>query len=212
MRVVIVDDQELTRLGVRTVLSGDDSISVVGETALGEEAADLCSETDADVVVLDLRLGPINGLELVPWINSTTHSSVLMLSAYLDRAYMRRARELGAMGYVHKDAAARVLRQAVVSVASGQHYFSNEQRLPSRRASHTPEYGDSSALLPRRLTSREHEVLQKIAAGETDKQIAAELGLSIRTVQSHVRGLLAKLGARNRTEAALLAQRAKEVV
>lgn len=207
VRIVIVDDHQLAREGLKSVLA-DDGLAVVGEAASGEEAVALVKRLVPDVVLMDVRLGPgIDGLEATRRIAALgLPSRVIMLSLHDMPAYVREALAAGAAGYVLKDASIAELRGAVRQVMAGQSVMplgliNAALREPAQAA----RPADAVA----GLTPREHEVLDLVAEGLTNKEIARRLDVSPATVKAHVERIIAKLGVSDRTQAAVLAARAR---
>lgn len=206
VRILIVDDHQLAREGLKAVLS-DDGFEVVGEAASGEDAVAMVGALEPDVVLMDVRLGPgIDGLEATRRIAALGLSSrVIMLSLHDVPAYVREALSAGAGGYVLKDASIAELRGAVGQVMAGQSVIplgliSAIMRDDKREAR------PAEALAA--LTLREREVLELVAQGQTNKEIARQLAVSPATIKAHVERIIAKLGVADRTQAAVLVARA----
>jgi DNA-binding NarL/FixJ family response regulator len=196
IRVVIVDDHALVREGTRQILEMAPDLDVVGVAGSAEEALEILAARPADVAIVDINLPGLSGLDLAReaaqrWPN--VH--VLILSAFDEHAYVTEALELGVSGYLLKTTSGRELIDAVRAVADGIFVLDRavSQRLIRRRR-RGPE-----ALTA--LTRRETDVLELLARGRSNKQIAATLSLGLRTVESHVSNLLGKLGVSSRTEA-----------
>lgn len=201
-RILIVDDHPLAREGLKAVLAGA-GFAIAGEAASGEEAVDLARHLSPDVVLMDVRLGPgIDGLEATRRIAALgLPARVLMLTLHDNPAYVREALAAGAAGYVLKDTGIEDLRAAIGQVLSGQTAIplglvnaALRQRAPNRTA-------DAVSA----LTTRERGVLDLVARGMTNKEIARELAISPATVKAHVERIIAKLGVADRTQAAVLA-------
>lgn len=206
VRILIVDDHQLAREGLKAVLS-DDDFEVVGEAASGEEAVALVAELEPDVVLMDVRLGPgIDGLEATRRIAALgLPSRVIMLSLHDVPAYVREALSAGAGGYVLKDASITELRGAVGQVMAGQSV------IPLGLISAVMREGEREARPAEALatlTLREREVLELVAEGQTNKEIARQLAISPATIKAHVERIIAKLGVTDRTQAAVLVARA----
>ncbi len=198
VRVAVVDDHSLVREGTVQLLEQEADLQVVGQAGSGEEALTLLDALDPDVVLIDVSLPGMSGLELARRVvQRGLHCRVLVVSAYDDYGYVTEALEVGAGGYLLKTASARELVDAVRAVADGIVVLDAgvSIRLGRRRRS-GPDRPSSAA-----LTGREGEVLVLLARGRSNKQIAAELALGLRTVESHVSSVLAKLGVSSRTEA-----------
>lgn len=205
VRILIVDDHQLAREGLKAVLSAD-GFEIVAEAANGEDAVALAGQLIPDVVLMDVRLGPgIDGLEATRRIAALgLPTRVLVLSLHEMPAYVREALAAGASGYVLKDASIVELRGAVAQVMAGQSVIPlNLINAAMREQDRAPDPADATAL----LTAREREVLDLVATGQTNKEIARTLGVSPATVKAHVERIIAKLGVSDRTQAAVLAAR-----
>ena len=202
-RLLIVDDHQLAREGLRAVLV-DSGYDVVGLAATGEEAVDLTAQLLPDVVLMDVRLGPgIDGLEATRQITAMgLQCRVLMLTLHDMPAYVREALTAGAAGYVLKDAAIGELKAAIAQVMAGQSAIPLGLVNAAMRAAPLP---GRDADLSHLLTSREQEVIDLVAKGQTNKEIARELAISPATVKVHVERIIGKLGVADRTQAAVLA-------
>lgn len=202
-RILIVDDHQLAREGLSAVLS-QGGYDIVGLAASGEEAIELATRLEPDIVLMDVRLGDgIDGLEATRRIVAEgLPSRVIMLTLHETPAYVREALSAGAAGYVLKEAAIEELRSAIDQVMAGHSALPIELLNAAMRG---------NAPTPRRerldqiLTRRELEVVERIALGLTNKQIARELDISPATVKVHVERLIGKLGVADRTQAAVLA-------
>lgn len=208
VRILIVDDHQLAREGLKAVLS-DDGFAVVGEAASGDEAVALVTRLVPDVVLMDVRLGPgIDGLEATRRIAALgLPSRVIMLSLHDLPAYVREALGAGASGYVLKDASIAELRGAVSQVMAGQSV------IPLGLINAVMRGGEREprpAEVLSTLTQREREVLDLVAEGLTNKEIARQLAVSPATVKAHVERIIAKLGVADRTQAAVLVARAEQ--
>lgn len=204
MRILIADDHELTRAGLRAVFEREADLQVVAEAATAEAAVARCADGDVDVAVLDVRFGPgMNGLEAARRILAGSAARVLLLTLHDTPEYVRSALAAGATGYVLKDAGREDLLHAVRAVGAGR------TALPQGllRMAVAPAAGPTADDLAR-LTPREREVLGLIAEGMTNKEIARNLGIGPGTVKAHVEKLIAKLGVSDRTQAAVFAARA----
>lgn len=194
VRVMLVDDHTLVREGIRHILAATPGIEVVAEAGDGTEALGRAAEARPDVVVLDLSLPGIGGLELTTRLRSALPGvKVLILSVHDHQEYVLGAVRAGAQGYLRKDTSPAELRAALQAVARGESYFSP----PVARHLTAAVRGDSLPEDPAgrlaRLTPREREVLAGIAAGETSRAIATRLGLSPRTVETYRESLARKL-------------------
>lgn len=204
MRVLIADDHELTRAGLRAVFEREADLKVVAEVATAEAAVARCAEGDVDVAVLDVRFGAgMNGLQAARHILAGSRARVLLLTLHDTPEYVRSALAAGATGYVLKDAGREDLLHAVRAVGAGRTALPQELLRMAVAPSSGPTTDDLA-----RLTPREREILGLIARGLTNKEIARDLGIGPGTVKSHVEKLIAKLGVADRTQAAVFAVRA----
>jgi len=204
MKLLIADDHELTRAGLRAVIDREPDLEVVAEVATAEEAVDRAAQGDLDLAVLDVRFGPgMNGLDAARKILETSRTRVLILTLHDTPEYVRSAVAAGATGFVLKDAGRLELLEAIRAVGSGRIALPGDllRRAVEPRAG--PHEDDLA-----RLTARERQVLALVARGLTNKAIARDLGIGPGTVKAHVEKVIAKLGVADRTEAAVFATRA----
>lgn len=201
IRVLIVDDHALVREGTVQLLERESDIAVVGQASTGVQANLLMDRLGVDVLLLDVNLPDISGLEVAK-LAALKHPTirVLIVSAYDDYAYVAEAIELGVSGYLLKTATGRELVDAVRTVAAGDFVLSGSvaMRFAGRRQSN---HGREEV----KLTPREVDILRLIGKGLSNKAIAGSLGLTLRTVEGYVSNVLAKLNVSSRTEAALYA-------
>lgn len=193
--ILLADDHMVVRQGLRALLSTEQDIEVVGEAETGREAVELTRQLNPDIVLMDIVMPSLNGLEAARQISKQSpNSKVLILSSYGDEEYVQRLDEIGACGYIIKQAAADDLLRAIREVQKGRKAFSpaiasrfqNSQRIGGPRAPGEPVPNNH-------LTPREAESLQLIAEGKTNKEIAAELGISAKTVEKHRQQVMNKL-------------------
>ena len=198
IRVLVVDDHAVVREGIRHVLSEGAGFTVVGEAQSGTEAIASAAQLRPNVVVLDISMPGGSGLHAVSEIVERVNGvRVLMLSVHEDVEYMIESVRAGAHGYLRKDSTPAELRDAVRALHSGQTYFSPAlaaQMADALRGG--KETKEKPARATDVLTAREREILVHIAQGKTNKEIAAELGISARTVEAHRDSLMRKLGIR----------------
>jgi DNA-binding NarL/FixJ family response regulator len=189
-----VDDHTVVRQGLRALLSQEEDIEVVGEAENGRQAVQMATKTTPDVVLMDVMMPLMNGLEGTRQVLKNVPSTkVLVLSSYCDDDYVQQLTEVGASGYVIKQTAADNLMLAIREVQKGNAFFSPTvaKRLRDRCRQ---AFADGQPLKRNvELTSREAEVLQLIAEGLPNKQIAGELGISIKTVEKHRQQVMNKL-------------------
>lgn len=204
MRVVLADDHRVVREGLRWMLGQHDDISVVGEASDGEELLEFLAGQEVDVVLLDLRMPGLGGLETLERLQAQFPSvRVVVLTMHDEPGYVRRAIELGAAGYLLKNAGEDELVQALSAVMEGHAYLQGEitrSFLDDVAGRGAP--GPQSSLSPREL-----EVLQLVADGLENKQIARRLGVSEATVKTYLKSVFTALGVNGRAEAAAMGLR-----
>ena len=205
IRVLIADDHEVVRTGIRSVLQTDPNIEVVGEATDGEETVRLALELSPDMVLLDIRMPGNDGLNALGRIKLERPSMpILVLSTYDNPTYVARAVALGANGYLMKTAKNEEVLAAINRVARGESIWTREELRRVTGALATPRLSDDIEVP---LTRRESEVLRQLAHGLTNKEIAQALGISYETVKEHVQHILRKVGVADRTQAAVWAVR-----
>jgi len=193
--VLLAEDHDIVREGLRSLLELSGDFQVVGEASNGRQAVDLVKKLKPTVVVMDIAMPLLNGFEATRQILlAAPATKVLVLSAHSDDEYVAHMAEVGASGYLVKQNSGQVLVHAVKEVASGRPYFSPSilKRVENAERK-SRESGAASGKVTRPLTSREAEVLQLVAEGAANKQVAAELGISIKTVEKHRQQLMDKL-------------------
>jgi DNA-binding NarL/FixJ family response regulator len=203
-RIVIADDHELARAGLRSMLAGEPGIELVGEATNGREAVERCRELRPDLVLLDVRMPEMDGMAATRAIKAEApHTAVLIVTMYENPEYLMEALRAGAAGYVLKDASRQELLATVRKVLRGEGSLNNNlaTRLLQRLACEGAVA--PSPLSP--LTRRELEVLQLLAQGKTNREIGVQLVVSPGTVKVHVERILAKLNVADRTQAAVRA-------
>jgi two-component system, NarL family, response regulator len=195
--VVIVDDHPVVRDGLCAMISAEADIVVAADVGTGAEALDIISKLRPAVVLMDLLLPDIGGAEVIRRVCSTSSDTAfIVLTTVAGDEEIYRALEAGARGYLFKDMARKDLIHAIRAVAKGQRYIPSQ--VGSRIAENLPRPG---------LTAREIEVLQFVAAGQRNKEIAYQLGVSEATINAHVKHILEKLNASDRTQAVTTALR-----
>lgn len=205
---MIADDHGIVRAGLKLLLERTPDVQVVGEAADGREAVRMAAELDPDVAIIDIAMPLLNGIEATAQIGrENPRVAVIILSMHADESYVLRALNAGARGYLLKDSADDDLERAVTTVVAGRPFFSpavahamlaDYMRLMRERG-----VQDSYEL----LTEREREVLQLLAEGRSNKEVAAVLNLSPYTVESHRNNLMQKLGLHNIADLVLYAVR-----
>jgi DNA-binding NarL/FixJ family response regulator len=208
MKILLADDHKVLRSGLRRILEEQPDLEVVGEASDGREAVDLATSLQPDIVVMDIAMPQMNGMEATRQIVlRNPRTNVLILSMYSDENYIVQVLRAGARGYLLKDSAEEELINAVRSVNAGQPFFSpriakllvgdSMQRLRDEAASDTYEL----------LTPREREVLQLIAEGKSNKEVASALFVSPTTIETHRARIMDKLDLHSTAEIVLYAVR-----
>lgn len=204
IRVLLADDHAVVRKGIREFLEVDSRLNVIAEAEDGEQAVALALEFEPDVAVLDIQMPRHSGIEATRLLRAAgLECAILILSAYDDEPFVRKALQAGANGYILKTAKPQELIEAVHSVRKGQSVLDHQPALLP--APNSLEMAASAAVM---LSARESEVLQLVAQGFTNKAIAAQLSISDRTVQGHLASIFDKLGAQSRTDAVMMALKA----
>lgn len=219
IRVLIVDDQSLIRVGIQTLLSRKPDIEVVGEASNGEDALRQIEALDPDVVLMDIRMPGMDGVEATRQLaQRQARAGIIILTTFQDDANVFSALAAGARGYLLKDTDHKELAEAIRVVAAGRALIHPEiaaQVLAefSRLSTQSPARPSAPSRMLRDerlalLTSREMAVLRMLGSGRTNQEIGEQLAISIGTVKNHISNILSKLDVRDRTQAGLLAQQA----
>lgn len=202
IRVLLADDHDVVREGLRMFLGIDPELAVVGEAADGEEAVQLARQLRPDVVLMDLLMPVMDGITAIAAIrNALPETEIIALTSVLESDAVVRAVKAGAIGYLLKDTKAAELRRAIKAAASGQVQLAPQAVAYLLRKVQTPVAAHET------LTGREAEVLQRLAQGRSNKEIARDLQIGEDTVKTHVGHIFAKLNVQSRTQAVLCAMR-----
>ena len=206
LRVVIVDDHPMVREGLRSMLTGE-GVEVVGEAGTGADALRLVETAAPDLVLLDLGLPDMDGLALLPRLKAISRAAVLVVSMHADPAFVRRAVQAGAAGYVLKGVSRREFLGAIHAIREGESVL-DPALLQALVADGLPD-GGNGALAPSSapLTSIEREVLGLVAGGLTNREIGVRMRWSLATAKKYVQRILEKLDVSDRTQAAVEAVR-----
>ncbi len=205
--ILVVDDHAVVREGLRTFLGLQDGFEIVGEAADGEEAVEKAEQLDPDVILMDLVMPNRDGVSAMQVLKArASRSRVIVLTSVLEDDRLLPALEAGAAGYLLKNSQPAELARAVRAAHAGEAIIDPTvaARLVHALSERGPVAARDTTMLDH-LTGREHDVLMLIARGRSNKRIALELGISEKTVKTHVGHLLAKLGVTDRTQAAVLA-------
>jgi two-component system invasion response regulator UvrY len=204
IRVLLVDDHAVVRMGFRLLLQSTAEMSVIAEADCGEAACQLYLDVNPDVVVMDLAMPGMGGLEALRRIRARDpHAKVLTLSAHDAPMHARRALQEGALGFLSKRSAPEALLEAVSAVAAGRRYLDPE--LAQKLA--LAEFDGDAKSPVERLSEREFEVFIRLAGGATVQRIASDLNLSASTIGTHLYNIKQKLGVANQSELTLIAIR-----
>jgi DNA-binding NarL/FixJ family response regulator len=207
LRVLIVDDDNLMRAGLRAVLSSDARVEVVGEAADGREAIERTRRLDPDVVLMDVRMPNLDGIAATREIvGAAPRSRILMVTTFEDDDYVFGALDAGASGFLLKRTQPEQLIEAIHTIAAGESLLSpSVTRTVIKQMARRPQPDAAAARRLQGLTPRERDVLTVLARGRSNAEIAAVLVVEESTVKTHVKRILAKLGLRDRVQAVILA-------
>lgn len=214
IRILLVDDQTLLRRGLAGLLNRNADMQVVGEAENGEEAIRLVESLDPDVILMDVRMPVMDGVAATrELVKQGARAGVIILTTFDDDQYIYEGIAAGARGYLLKDAEYDELSQAIRVVAKGEALLQPQVTLRvlkefGRLAGQAPTKPakQQQAIISEPLTDREQEVLQLLASGASNQDIASKLYIGLGTVKHHVRAIFSKLGARDRVQAILIAQ------
>lgn len=196
IRILIADDHEVVRQGVRNILESDREIEICAEATSGRDAVALCEKNAPDVAILDISMPELNGIDAARQILKTQpRTKILIFTVHDAERLVYEVVEAGAHGYILKSDASRHLGTAVRTILEGRHYFSSqvsEVLFESFRSKGLPHArGEEDATKP---TNREREIIQLLAEGKSNKEVASSLGISVKTAESHRAAIMRKLG------------------
>ncbi len=199
IKVIIADDHAIVRAGLRTLITSEKDLSLIGEAAGGLEAIEKVHQFSPDVLVLDISMPDKDGIEVIRTLKEEGETcAILVLTVHEDEAMLRESIRFGAAGYILKHAAESELISAIRSVFRGELYI--HPKMIRSLLQPEPTTGAPELSTMEKLTTREEDVLKLIVQGYTNKQVADELGISIRTVEGHRANLTDKLGIRSRVD------------
>jgi DNA-binding NarL/FixJ family response regulator len=199
LRIFVVDDHAVVREGLKRLVEQQASLEFVGEASDGREATELIVDARPDIAVVDVSMPGLDGAQTTRMLKKLCpHVKVLALSVHEDRAYLRELFEAGASGYVVKRAAADELLHAIRTIAGNGVYV--DPRLAGTLVNSFVHGRANIATAPQKLTEREAKVLRRVAEGYSTKEIASELGLSIKTIETYKSRAMEKLGLRHRVD------------
>ena len=206
IKVLLVDDHEMVRIGLAAVLGTEDGIEVVGEAGNGQEGLRLAKAYEPDVVLMDLVMDGMDGIETTRrLLEQQPDCRVIVLTSFLDDEKMYPVIEAGAFSYLLKTSRANEIADAIRAAARGQSVL--ESQVASKMMNRFRRPAQTEAHPHEELTEREMEVLQLIAQGKSNQEIADELFIGIKTVKYHLTNMFSKLGVEDRTQAAIYAHR-----
>ncbi len=204
--VLIADDHSMVRQGLKQILELEQDIAVVSQASNGSEAVKLAKEYKPDIILMDINMPGSNGLQAIKELKQEKHpSKIIVLTIHEDREYLFKTLQMGAEGYVLKDAEPSVLIDAIRNVHSGQSYIQPNMTRELVKEFNRVTLHEKDKNEDNNLTSREIEVLELIAEGMINKEIAKQLYISEKTVKNHVSNIFKKLNVSDRTQAAIYA-------
>ena len=204
IKVLLVDDHEMVRIGLSAMLATEEDVEIVGEAASGEEALALAEAFRPDVVLMDLVMAGMDGIETTRrLVRLLPDCKVIVLTSYVDDEKVYPAMEAGAFGYLLKTSRAADITRAIRNAAEGRPTL--EPQVATKMISRFRRFGETPP--HEELTEREREVLRLVAKGKSNRDIAEELGIGIKTVKFHLSNIFAKLGVEDRTQAVVYAFR-----
>jgi DNA-binding NarL/FixJ family response regulator len=208
IRVLLADDHDLFRQGIRRLLEGSPDLEVVGEARTGQDTVRLVEELAPDIVLLDISMPALSGIDAARLIKTASpRTGIIILTVHADEEFLFEAIKAGAMGYLLKDASADELIRAIRVIYGGEGLLAPSMAAKvMREFARTHEVTDLARVLTP-LTHREVEILQHVAAGLANKEIAHKLSISERTVKNHLSNIMEKLHVNSRTQAAVYALR-----
>jgi len=215
IRVMIADDHSMVREGLTQLLELEDDIRVIAQAGDGEEALTKIVEFKPDIVLLDINMPKLNGLEVLKRLKDDhIKSQVIILTIHNEVEYLLKAVEIGVNGYVLKDSEADVLVKAIRAVSSGESYIQPNMATELYKKMNNKQDNEATQLINKqisRLTKREMEVLKLVTLGLLNKEIAHKLEISEKTVKNHVSNIFKKIEVSDRTQAAVFAIKNKIV-
>jgi two-component system, NarL family, response regulator NreC len=199
LRVLLADDHQMFREGLRTIVNAQTDMEVIGEADNGRTAVMLAQQVQPDVLVMDISMPKLNGLKATEQVKECCPTvQVLTLTRHADGGYLQQLLKAGASGYVLKRSASEELVRAIRAIATGQHYL--DPAVTNEVISSMAGRRMRTSVADQSLSSREEEVLRLIAAGYANKEIAAQLDLSVKTVEAHKANAMSKLGMKSRID------------
>ena len=200
LRIILADDHETIRDGLKLLVNSRSDMEVIGEADNGRTALQLADESSPDVVVMDISMPELNGLQATKKLKEKCpHVNVLILTRHTEPGYLRELLQAGASGYVLKQSKSEELIRAILAVAAGQTYL--DPAVTERAVTQLRESGqDARKVSDAKLTAREADVLRLIALGYVNKEVAVRLNLSVKTVEAHKSNAMNKMGMKSRVD------------
>lgn len=205
IRILVVDDHPTFRVGIRTVLTGDSSLELIGEAESGEQAIEMAKESQPDVILMDLRLPGINGFEAMRQILAESPHIAILVITMLDDSSIFTAMKAGARGYLLKESDPQVILNAIHTISNGNVIISPQNATRMKNYFEKSRSSSSNHIFPD-LTDREYDVLTLMAQGLTNDAIAERLIITEKTVRTHNVNIYSKLQVRDRAEAIMRAR------
>lgn len=212
INVLLVDDHSMVREGIKQLLELDGDIKIIGEAGNGEKCLELVESLHPDVVLLDINMPQMNGLEVLERLKKMgSKQKVLILTIHNEAEYLMKAVDIGISGYVLKDSDSSVLKEAIYAVCNGENFIDATMTPLLKEQNYLRELQKEARSKEKLLSAREIEVLCALAEGLYNKEIAAKLQISEKTVKNHVSNIFKKIGVSDRTQAAVYAIKHKFV-
>lgn len=202
IKILLTDDHKLIREGVEAMLKGTEDIEVIGSVPSGEDAINEVNNNRPDVILMDILMGGMTGIEATRWIKESDPTiKIVILTMEISKDYVSAAIKSGVDGYLPKDVDKETLIQAIRTVNKGERFFNDAiMKLVFEDFYSHEKLKSPSKRLPNELTKREYEILGLVASGKTNRELAESLFISIKTVETHKTNILEKLGLKNTTE------------
>lgn len=203
IKVVLVDDHKIVRDGIKALLAEAEDVEIIGEAASAHEFFDILESVMPDVILMDINLGDSNGIEITQQVlEKNKNVNIIMLSMHMSDEFITNSIEVGAKGYLPKTTSQEELLKAIRTVKDGKEYYNNEVSdvLLKSYIKKTQNASKEKEVEAVQLTKREHEILVLFAQGLSNKEIAAQLFISIRTVESHKNNIMQKLELKSTVE------------
>lgn len=202
IKVLLTDDHKLIREGITSMLAGTGDIEVIGSVASGEDAINEVRSDRPDVILMDILMGGMTGIEATRWIKESDPTiKIVIVSMEISKEYVSAAIKSGVDGYLPKDVDKETLLQAIRTVHQGNRFFNDAiMKLVFEDFYSHEKLKNPTKKLPHELTKREYEILGLVASGKSNREVAESLFISIKTVETHKTNILEKLGLKNTTE------------